>query len=299
MTRRSLVTPSLSSSGRVRTRTRGASVKPVAARPMTSTLRRDPGFSRTFVTEGIQMFTYGHAEAKGLRPTMEDSCTSCGEFAGSSSQYYGLFDGHGGNQVAMYCAANLHHGIEREIRAGTDVRAAMKSVIRATHKFAIGQWLWAGTTAALACIIDNVLYTANVGDSRVILMDTMGRARRLTVDHKATAASERRMILKRGGSVIQGRVNGILMLSRAIGDAEVARYISCEAYTTETPLTPDMKLILACDGVWDVMSDQQAADIFTRARDPKGAAESIKSEALKRGSTDNVSVICVDLHRAV
>jgi serine/threonine protein phosphatase PrpC len=56
-----------------------------------------------------------------------------------------------------------------------------------------------------------------------------------------------------------------------------------------------MKLIIACDGVWDVMTDQMAADIYARCRDPIEAARVIKAEALKRGTTDNVSVMCVEL----
>jgi serine/threonine protein phosphatase PrpC len=121
------------------------------------------------------------------------------------------------------------------------------------------------------------------------------KARRLTFDHKATVPSERRAVIARGGTVIQGRVNGILMLSRAIGDGEIARYISCEPHQEALPLADGQKLIIACDGVWDVMTDQMAADIFNRYEGPIQAARAIKAEALRRGTMDNVSVMCIDL----
>jgi serine/threonine protein phosphatase PrpC len=168
-------------------------------------------------------------------------------------------------------------------------------VIFEINRQVTSRWVFAGTTAAIVVIADDQIYTANVGDSRVILIES-GRAKRLSVDHKATAAPERRAIVARGGRVIQGRVNGILMLSRAIGDGEIAKFITCEPFMTVTPFRDDYKLIIACDGVWDVMSDQQAADIYTRCESPVEAARLIKTEAIKRRTTDNVSVMCVDLH---
>ena len=76
---------------------------PAYASPMKSaaTVRRSTSIPRSFVMGGRQLFPGGHAEAKGRRPTMEDACASCGEFAGPRTQYYGLFDGHGGKEVAL------------------------------------------------------------------------------------------------------------------------------------------------------------------------------------------------------
>jgi serine/threonine protein phosphatase PrpC len=249
---------------------------------------------RTFFMGGTHIFPGGHADTIGRRPTMEDACASYGGFAGPGTQYYGLFDGHGGREVALYCAENLHHLIAQNIASGNPVGPAIRSAIFDIHNQVISRWEYAGATAAIVVIADNTIYTANVGDSRIILIDN-GRARRLTFDHRATVASEKRAILGRGGTVFQGRVNGILMLSRAIGDGELARYITCDPYMTSTPLKEDLKLIIACDGVWDVMTDQMAADIYGRCHDPIEAARVIKTEALKKGSTDNISVMCIDL----
>lgn len=225
---------------------------------------------------------------------MEDACASLGDFAGPRTQYYGLFDGHGGKEVALYCVDTLHKQISAAMLGGAGVPDAIRSGIRAVNGEAVKRWDLAGTTAAIVVIARDTIYSANVGDSRVILVEN-GRARRLSFDHKATVASEKRLIAARGGRVFMGRVNGILMVSRAIGDAELAQFITCDPYITSTPMKANQKLIIACDGVWDVMSDQEAADIFTRNADPRDAAMMIKSEALRRGTTDNVSVMCVDL----
>jgi serine/threonine protein phosphatase PrpC len=248
---------------------------------------------RTLYSSGSNLFVTGHADAIGPRPTMEDACVSYGNFAGAGTQYYALFDGHGGREAAQYCAENLHFMIAQRYVAGESLQPVIKEAIYEINRQVTSRWIFAGTTAAIAIIADDQIYTANVGDSRVVLIDG-GRAKRMTVDHKATVPSERRAIAARGGRILQGRVNGILMLSRAIGDAEVAKFISCEPFMTVTPFRDDYKMIIACDGVWDVLTDQQAADIFNRAHSPMEAAQAIKTEALRQRTTDNVSVICVD-----
>lgn len=57
-------------------------------------------------------------------------------------------------------------------------------------------------------------------------------------------------------------------------------------------------LILACDGLWDVMSDQEAVDLIFEENDPSKAAEVLRDEAFNRKSTDNISVIVVFLKKS-
>ncbi|OHT04060.1 hypothetical protein TRFO_28498 [Tritrichomonas foetus] len=273
-------------------------IKKVSTPARPGTMRCSRSVQKNFYLSGKQQFPGGHADAIGRRPTMEDACVCVGEFAGPKTQFYAVYDGHGGKEAANYCAEKLHQMIATSMQnnyvRGEPLQPLIKKSILEINQNVLSRFEYAGTTAAIAIIIDNTIYTANVGDSRVVLINN-GKAKRLSVDHKATAPKERRLVVKRGGSIFQGRVNGILMLSRAIGDAPVARFISADPYMTETTLEEGMKLILACDGVWDVMSDQNAADIFLHSSEPVDAARAIKTEALKRGSTDNVSVICVDL----
>lgn len=95
-----------------------------------------------------------------------------------------------------------------------------------------------------------VLYTANVGDARIVLCRN-GRALRLSYDHKGSDESEGRRIANAGGLILNNRVNGVLAVTRALGDSYMKDLVTGHPYTTETVIQPeaDEFMILACDGV--------------------------------------------------
>jgi protein phosphatase PTC1 len=95
-----------------------------------------------------------------------------------------------------------------------------------------------------------VLYTANVGDARIVLCRN-GRALRLSYDHKGSDESEGRRIANAGGLILNNRVNGVLAVTRALGDSYMKDFVTGHPYTTETVIQPDQDefLVLACDGV--------------------------------------------------
>ena len=95
-----------------------------------------------------------------------------------------------------------------------------------------------------------VLYTANVGDARIVLCRN-GKALRLSYDHKGSDENEGRRITNAGGLILNNRVNGVLAVTRALGDAYMKDLVTGHPYTTETVIQPDVDefLILACDGV--------------------------------------------------
>lgn len=95
-----------------------------------------------------------------------------------------------------------------------------------------------------------VLYTANVGDARIILCRN-GKALRLSYDHKGSDENEGKRIANAGGLILHNRVNGVLAVTRALGDSYLKDLVTGHPYTTETVIQPDMDefLILACDGV--------------------------------------------------
>lgn len=95
-----------------------------------------------------------------------------------------------------------------------------------------------------------VLYTANVGDARIVLCRN-GKALRLSYDHKGSDENEGKRILNAGGLILNSRVNGVLAVTRALGDAYMKELVTGHPYTTETVIQPDLDefLILACDGV--------------------------------------------------
>ncbi|KAK8209471.1 protein phosphatase-like protein 2C [Phyllosticta capitalensis] len=139
-----------------------------------------------------------------------------------------------------------------------------------------------------------VLYTANVGDARIVLC-RKGRALRLSYDHKGSDENEGRRIANAGGLILNNRVNGVLAVTRALGDAYMKDLVTGHPYTTETVIQPDQDefIILACDGLWDVCSDQEAVDLVRNIKDPQAASKTLVDHALARFSTDNLSCMIV------
>ena len=144
--------------------------------------------------------------------------------------------------------------------------------------------LHAGCTAVVALVVNRVLYVANAGDSRAILCRG-GAVVELSHDHKPASATEHGRITAAGGFVREmnghHRVNGNLNLSRAIGDLKYkqngalpasAQIITAEPDVIVQPLVPeDEFMVLACDGVWDVMSNEEVCD-FVRQRVSAGGS---------------------------
>ncbi|GAA97783.1 hypothetical protein E5Q_04462 [Mixia osmundae IAM 14324] len=139
------------------------------------------------------------------------------------------------------------------------------------------------------------LYTANVGDARAVL-SRGGRAIRLTYDHKGSDMQEAKRITDAGGFVLNNRVNGVLAVTRSLGDSSMKEFVVGAPYTTETTLgEEDEFLIIACDGLWDVCEDQAAVDLIKDIRDPQDASKKLLEHALSSFTTDNTTVLVVRL----
>jgi len=111
-----------------------------------------------------------------------------------------------------------------------------------------------------------VLYTANVGDARIILCRN-GKALRLSYDHKGSDENEGKRIANAGGLILNNRVNGVLAVTRALGDTYMKELVTGHPYTTETVIQPDSDefIIIACDGVSFVPFRTQTAQLTTVA----------------------------------
>ena len=123
-------------------------------------------------------------------------------------------------------------------------------------------------------IRDGELVVANAGDSRCVL-SRGGRAVALTQDHKPMDPEEFARITKAGGFVADGRVNGSLNLSRALGDLEYKQSKELPPEEQAVTANPEVRreklqpedefILLACDGIWDVLTNQEAVE-FARER---------------------------------
>ena len=133
--------------------------------------------------------------------------------------------------------------------------------------------MYAGCTACVALITKfNDLFVANAGDSRCVL-SRKGIAYPMSFDHKPEDETEIKRILLAGGDVLDGRVNGNLNMSRAIGDLEFKMNKSLNAEEQLVIAKPDIRstsitpndefLIIGCDGVWETFSNDQMVQFIT------------------------------------
>ncbi|CAK9825133.1 Probable protein phosphatase 2C T23F11.1 [Anthophora retusa] len=221
--------------------------------------------------------------------------------------FFAVYDGHGGAAMAQYAGKHLHEYITRRNKAMQN-DAALKDE-------------QAGTTVIALLIKDNVIYSANAGDSRAVA-SINGNAVPLSRDHKPTLKDERERIEAAGGWVEFNRVNGQLALSRALGDFIFKRnerksaqeqIVTAFPEVQEFQLTEDWEfVVLACDGIWDVMTSSEVVN-FVRTRlvqskfgtgqeqdvmDPEEICEKLMKhclapDALMGTGCDNMTVVLV------
>jgi len=217
--------------------------------------------------------------------------------------YFAIYDGHGGTVAAKYVKDHLHDNILKLLKASDPMTADVPKIINQafveTDTELTNKKEKSGTTAALALIRHNTdgstLFTANIGDARIVLSQN-GNAVALTKDHKATDPEEIERIQKMGGLMIQGKLGGALAVSRAFGDSELKPWVSIEPYIQVTKLSAtDDLLIIACDGLWDVCTNQEAVDLIKNDKDPQLMSEKLLKYSLEHGTRDNVSIIVLAL----
>ncbi|XP_023247445.1 uncharacterized protein LOC106644544 isoform X2 [Copidosoma floridanum] len=219
--------------------------------------------------------------------------------------YYAVFDGHGGPEAAVYCASHLHQYLVESPFYPADPENALRDAFRTTdsrftenHSDSNG-----GSTAVCALLYNRTLYVAWAGDSQAALIRE-GTGIELTNPHKPQRADEKKRITDLGGQVIHygtWRVNGILSVSRALGDAKHKPYVSDEPEIVKIELdgTEDA-LIIACDGFWESADESIAAALFynfisSRDCNYSSVSSTLVGWARQNHSTDNISVIVVYL----
>ena len=155
-----------------------------------------------------------------------------------------------------------------------------------------------------ACIIyltiengEKVLYSANIGDTRSLLISS-NDYKRLSYDHRATDTNEYNRIVQGGGIVFAGRVYGTLMLSRAFGDWELKSYgVISEPHVTKINISENDKyVVVASDGVWDILDDADVYEMSKSIDNSKDLCNNIVEKSLDKGSMDNISCFVIKLN---
>ena len=251
---------------------------------------------------------------KGKRDTMEDRHLVAQVDLPSKGRVdiIGVFDGHGGHQVAeeliKIFPEMLANKLDqlRDIHNPTAVTDALyETVLDVDYKMYQGGRLNSGSTGVIALWPhrDNYLYIANLGDSRAIVWSD-NKLILETTDHKPHTEIDR--IHASGGFVRNGRTGGILNMSRSFGDfRKNLKLIGRRYHGKDAPLSaePDVyyvdlrthpgqvQMLLASDGLWNVMSTRQVMKFFNNSSQCKD----LIAKATQHGSTDNITVVLVEI----
>lgn len=180
--------------------------------------------------------------------------------------WFGVFDGHGGDKASQYCVDWLSSYVRNDGSFPYDLGFSMKKAFTTIDDDFIGTGFPDGTTAcAVSLVGGRRIVCANAGDSRAIVVRKDGSVVRLSRDHKPGMPDETRRITDLGGKVIywgRWRVEGLLAVSRAIGDASLKPYVTSEPEVCEYDIgKDDWFLVLSSDGVWDVLDNEEAAHV--------------------------------------
>ncbi|KAI3422975.1 uncharacterized protein J3R85_011492 [Psidium guajava] len=306
---------------------------------------------------GLMCVSHGSISVIGRRRSMEDAVTEApGAVAGKLGSYdfFGVYDGHGGANVANACRDRLHKLLVKEMEGRTDVccegggESEWRKVMEASFvkmdeevggKGVGSSMRTAGSTAVVAVVGEEELVVANCGDSRAVLCRG-DVAVPLSRDHKGNSTTlwhplflfmvmyrlrpillclvpdEKERVEAAGGRIIDwngSRVLGVLATSRSIGDYYLKPYVIADPEVTVSKRTEsDNFLVIASDGLWDVISNEVACQVVRRCLSgqiqrtfPEELRESSAAEAaaalaelaMAWGSQDNISVIVVELKK--
>lgn len=299
---------------------------------------------KKFCKEGLPVLKGYVAARRGERDEMQDAHVVLPDMSSylstlpgqvSNVSYFAVFDGHGGARASRFAAEHLHHNLAKKFPSGEteNVDKLIKKCLLDTFRQTDEDFLkkassqkpaWKdGTTATCVLVVDDMIYVANLGDSRAVLcrMEATsgadGQRRSVTLalskEHNPTIYEERMRIQRAGGTVRDGRVLGVLEVSRSIGDGQYKR---CGVISTpdvrRCQLTAnDRFIILACDGLFKVFSADEAVKFVLNVLqegsvEPKpgltdkevrfeAACQQLASEAVRRGCADNVTVILLSI----
>ncbi|KAI9109097.1 hypothetical protein K1719_019720 [Acacia pycnantha] len=250
---------------------------------------------------------------RGRREFMEDRYSATLNLPGKPKQaFFGIYDGHGGAKAAEFAAINLEKNVLKEVimrsdkEEDGDIEEAVKHGYLTTDSEFLKEDVQGGSCCVTALIRDGNLIVSNVGDCRAVV-SRGGKAEALTSDHRPSREDERDRIEALGGYVdlCHGvwRIQGSLAVSRGIGDKHLKQWVTAEPETKILKIEAEHDLlILASDGLWDKVSNQEAVDIArsfcVESDKPQPlllACKKLVDLSASRGSFDDISVMVIKL----
>ena len=271
----------------------------------------------------------------GTRPNNEDAMELINNLNGSNKTnikilFNGIFDGHGGGEVSKmlidptkiniskyFCntSSPIAQNLSSKKSFNKTIGPLFKRIQDKLKNYHISSNTMGSTTVITLLYPRNdnserlALKVINLGDSRATICNEYNIGMSLSLDHKPHLLCEKNRITNMGGTIEfssgdDPRING-MSVSRSFGDLD-NKYISQEPDIYDYNLNHDKFIILACDGIWDVLQNQEVVDFILekydelkkgskqltelKGRSENNIAQKLADYAIKKGSTDNISV---------
>ncbi|KAK8959692.1 putative protein phosphatase 2C 25 [Platanthera guangdongensis] len=249
------------------------------------------------------------------RLEIEDRYTAALNLVGDpQTAFFGVFDGHGGSKASQFVSESIGGRILEEITGrgdGGEIRveeAVRNGYLRTDAEF-LKQNLRGGTCCVTALVTKGDLIVSNAGDCRAV-MSVSGSAEALTSDHRPSREDEKDRIEALGGYIDRSRsvwrLQGSLAVSRGIGDSHLKQWVIAEPETRVIKIKPECEfLILASDGLWEKVSNQEAVDIARplcldpQKPSPLSACKKLVNLAISRESMDDTCVMIIQLRQFI
>lgn len=209
----------------------------------------------------------------------------------------GVYDGHGGAETADLVAESLHRAFLAAIANGRSAEEAFRYAYDLVDREALSAT--SGATAVAFFLAGRHLVVANVGDGRAVIVRKSDH-RLLTRDHRLDDAEERRRIIEAGGE-IEGpyviRSGAGLMVTRSLGDTmfRPAGVIPSPDVISYSVTLDDLCLVVGCDGLWDVLSTAEVAQMARPVSSAQAVADILARAVRARHGRDNVTVLTAGL----
>lgn len=226
----------------------------------------------------------------------------------NSINFFGIYDGHGGTWVSEYLERNMPNYYMNKKFSPPFSPAYHEQVFRLVQSRLLKNPL--GYSNGSTCLL-NLMYKykdsihfniVNLGDSRLSIVYSNGVSKSITKDHKPDDSVEKSRLEKMGGEVYKDSESvyriGDLSLSRAFGDGDNAPYISQKPDIFYKKITSQTKyIVMGCDGLWDVIESEEIGQIIEQLNKlkPDNLAVELAKLAIEKGSSDNVSVIVIEV----
>jgi serine/threonine protein phosphatase PrpC len=208
---------------------------------------------------------------------------------------FGIFDGHGGNDVVKYIKDRIPEIIKKYIN---DLCPIEKCFINSFNKIDEELKFYdsenTGSTATIVLIQDNKIYCANVGDSRAYIIYN-NSIKQITVDHKCSIPEEAERIMNAGGKITKNRVQGQLVLTRSLGDLYVKKYgVTNLPDISVNKIDNNVKyVVIASDGIWDVVDENTVLNMSKLKKNAEEFCKDLVKKAIEKESKDNISCIVI------